>query len=349
MSVDYLKQIISGQDLSFEDARDMFQHIFNNGFTPVKVGAILAALACKGESVQEISAATTVMRYKMEKLQLPEGTSFKNRVIDVCGTGGDGKNSFNISTTVAFVVAAAGVNVAKHGNRAVSSYSGSSDVLTELGVNLEYNNEQAGKFLADIGLTFLFAPNFHKALKPIAPIRKDMGVRTIFNILGPLCNPAQVKYQLIGVYDKSLCLKICEVMRNTGSEEVCVVSSRDGLDELSVCDISYVAHLKGSKIYEYEVDPRVYFGNFHKMDELAGGDSKKNARALMNILSPNFAQDEDNAYRNAVILNSALALLIADYVEDLNSGVEMARHLIKSGKAREKMRQLVEITNDSIA
>ena len=329
-----LAKIVARQHLNQEEAERAFQIIMNGGATPAQISAILTAMRLNGESVAEIAGAATAMRAKMETINSPENT------LDVCGTGGDGSNSLNVSTAVAIVVAACGIPVAKHGNKSVSSSSGSADVLSKLGVNIQANKSASEESLKETNLCFLFAPLYHKAMRHVAPIRQELAIRTIFNLLGPLANPAKPTRQLMGVYDKDLLVQMAEVLRELGSKKAWVVCGSDGMDELTITGVSYVAELDNGKITQFEITPQDAGLELHEKDDIKGSQPDNNAKELGLLLA-----GKKSAYRDIVLLNSAASLLIADKVSDLKQGVELAKNAIDSGKAQEVLAELIRISN----
>lgn len=324
-----------GHHLSRIESARAFQIIMAGGATPAQMAALLVALHTKGESVGEIIGAAQVLRAKMEPFPTTGG------VIDVCGTGGDGKGMLNISTAVAIVVAACGVNVAKHGNKSVSSRSGSADVLSALGVNVQAEKPQAQKALAEAGITFLFAPQYHKAMRHIAPVRQELGIRTIFNLLGPLANPAKPQWQLMGVYDRSLLLPMAQAIGALGAERAWVVHGSDGSDELCSSGISHVAIWENNSVRMMEIAPEDARLPRHAPEALKGGKPEENARHLTQLLS-----GKQSAYRDTVLLNAAAALMIAAKATTLEQGASLAASAIDSGKASDTLSRLVTITNE---
>ncbi len=310
----------------------------NGGATPAQISAALLGLKTKGETVDEISGAVDALRHKMIKLNIPD--DLRKKAIDVCGTGGDNKGTYNISTAVAFVVAGCGIPVAKHGNKAVTSNSGSADVLTALGVNINITPEQAAETLQQAGIAFLLAPIYHKSFVHVAPVRIELGTRTIFNLLGPLLNPALVEKQVVGVYSKELVLPICQVLQNIGVTSAMVVHGADGMDEISICDKTYVAELSNGKIHEYEITPESLGLERAVIDKLIGGDEKQNAIALKNVLT-----GAQNEYRLAVLVNAAAALKVAGLATNLEEGMHMASESIDYKKANQALNKLVEVSN----
>ncbi len=325
-------------NLTREDSARLFQIIMKGGATPAQMAGALMSLKTKGETADEIAGAVDAMRMKMIKLEVAEDT--RKAAIDVCGTGGDGRGTPNISTAVALVAAGCGIPVAKHGNRAISSRAGSADVLNELGVNIELTPEQASETFKQTGIVFLFAPTYHRSFVQVAPIRKELGTRTIFNALGPLLNPAMVERQVIGVYSKALVLPICKVLQNIGAVSAMVVHGKDGMDEITTCDSTYVAELRNGKIDEYEITPESLGLERATHDKLAGGDARHNASALKDVLN-----GAENAYRDAVLANTAAALVVAGMATNLEEGISMAAASIKHGKANEALKNLVAVSN----
>jgi anthranilate phosphoribosyltransferase len=331
----YISLVTEGQNLSQDDAARAFQIIMSGGATPAQMAAFLTALKLKGETIEEITGAAMCLRAKMETVTAPEGA------IDVCGTGGDGKRTLNVSTAVALVVAACGVPVVKHGNKSVSSLSGSADVLTALGVNVQTAKERAEEALQDANICFMMAPLFHKAMRHVAPVRQELATRTIFNLLGPLVNPAKPRRQLMGVYDKALLVPMAKALQALGSEKAWVVHGNDGLDELTLYGVTYVAELKDGQISEFEVTPQdAGLSTPETADALQGGNATHNAHELNLLLS-----GKESPYRDIVLLNSAAALMVADKVTHLKAGTAKAAEAISSGKAKETLAKLMWSTN----
>ena len=334
----HIDTLVAGQDLNATDAEHAFQIIMNGGATPAQMAAFLVALRMKGETATELLAGARVMRAKMVVFNAPEGA------VDSCGTGGDAKGTLNVSTAVAIVVAACGVPVAKHGNRSVSSKSGSSDVLQALGVDV---NAPMGCLEAAINnpkcrIAFLMAPRFHTAARHVAPVRKEIGLRTIFNLLGPLCNPAQPKFQVIGVYDPKWLRPMAEVLKELGVEHAWVVHGADGLDELSTTGESHVVALNNGSISEFTVSPEDVDLPRTTLDKLIGGNAEFNARALSQLLD-----GATEPYRDIVLLNAASVLLVAGKVKDLKEGVALAVDAIDSGRAKEALALLVSYASEN--
>ncbi len=331
---DIVKLAADGQILSRAEITTAMQQMLNGDALPVQIATLLTALKMRGETPAEIAAAAEAMRAEATRISGPSDC------LDTCGTGGDGAQTYNISTAVAFVLAGCGVPVAKHGNKAVSSQSGSSDVLAELGVNLMAPMDTVKGCLDEIGIAFLFAQRHHPAVRHVAPVRTDMGVRTIFNLLGPLTNPARARYQLLGVYDHSLTGPVAEVLRKLGTLSAWVVHGSDGLDELTTTGPSYVSALSGGDIKHFEVSPADAGLGTDAPAAIKGGDVTHNAAALRALLG-----GKSSAYRNIVLLNSAAGLVVAGQAQNLEDGAQIAAKAIDTGSALKKLEQLVERTN----
>ncbi|MGC8720434.1 MAG: anthranilate phosphoribosyltransferase [Thermodesulforhabdaceae bacterium] len=330
-----LKKIISRENLSEEMIVQLMDELFDGKLTEAQIGAFMAALATKGETAEELSGAARAMRTRARKLQVVAPT-----VVDTCGTGGDGAHTFNISTTTAFVVAGCGVTVAKHGNRSVSSSCGSADVLEALGVKLDVPPEIVEEAIHEIGIGFLFAPLYHGAMKHAAKPRRELGVRSIFNMLGPLTNPAGAHCQLIGVYAPELTEMFAHALHNLGARRAFIVHGHDGLDEISVCAPTRVTELKDGVIKTYDIYPEHYFGERADEGSLAGGTPAENAAILRSILDGS----EQGPKRNVVLLNSAFALMAAGKAQTVKEGLQMAQQSIDSGAALAKLNALIEFT-----
>ncbi|MEM8743682.1 MAG: anthranilate phosphoribosyltransferase [Pseudomonadota bacterium] len=330
----FVAKTAEGQPLSAEEAADAFAIMMSGDATPAQMGAFLMALRLRGESVDEITGAARTMRAKAATVAAPEGS------VDTCGTGGDAKGTYNISTCAAFVAAGAGVPVAKHGNKSVSSKSGSADVLAALGVNLDVGPDVVASAIKEAGVGFMFAPKHHAAMKHVGPVRAELGMRTIFNILGPLANPAGTKHQVIGVYSRDWLVPLAEVLRNLGSDRVWVVHGSDGLDELTTTGVTYVAELKDGTVTTFEVTPEDAGVAVSKAEDLVGGEADENAEAVKDLLN-----GKPSAFRDIVILNAAAALLVAGKAKDLADGAELAANAIDTGSARKALDELVRITN----
>ena len=330
-----LIRLAEGERLDRATAGKAFDIIMSGKADGVEIAAFLMALRVRGETVGEIAGGVDAMRDHASRIDAPDG------VVDTCGTGGDGLDTVNISTTAALVAAAAGVPVAKHGNRSVSSKSGSSDVLMALGARLEQPLERVSDALREFGFTFLYAPAHHSAMRHAAPVRKALGVRTIFNLLGPLANPAGATRQVIGVYSAHLLQPMAEVLRELGADHVWVVHGRDGMDELSVSEASDVVVLKDDDISDLVVTPEQVGLMRHGPDALAGGSAEDNARDLRDVLD-----GEAGAYRDAVLMNAGAALVVGGRAEELSDGVQLAAHAIDSGKARDLLDRWIAFTQD---
>lgn len=338
----YIATLGEGTPLSAEESARVFQIILSGGATTAQIGAILMGMKCCVETADEIVGAAQALLKKATLFDV--GEECAPYIVDTCGTGGDKKGSYNISTTVAVVVASCGVPVVKHGNKAISSKSGSSDILSALGVNIDTDIDLTKRALEEAGICFLMAPRYHSAMRHVAPVRQELGTRTIFNLLGPLINPARPKRQVVGVYDSTLVEPIAQVLKALGSEHAWVVHGLDGMDELTVMGQSVVAELKDGEIRSFTFDPREYGIEFPEEDDaLKGGDAYENAAAFRRVL-----KGEQNAYRDAVLVNSAAALLVAGKVMTIEAGIAMAREHIDEGKALDTLQALVAVTNDTI-
>lgn len=332
----YIKQVEGGDHLSIEEAEYAFKLLLQGKIDHAQIEALLLALNKKSESTFEIIGAARALHDHALKIKAPLDA------IDVCGTGGDNLCTLNISTAVAFVVAGHGIPVAKHGNKAVSSKSGSADVLIQLGVKVDADTALVEKSLSEANLCFMMAPKFHTAMRHVAPVRAKMKVRTIFNLLGPLCNPAAVKHQLMGVYDEKGLKPMVGVLQALGSESAWVVHGSDGLDELTTTGASYVAALKDNKITEFEITPEDAGLPRATIADLKGGDSAYNAERLKSLL-----EGKKDAYRDIVLLNAAAALIVAGKADNLKQAVAIAAEAIDKGKAKAVLDNLIRITNSS--
>ena len=321
------------------DLKEKFEQLFNNKLSQNEARDFLITLYNKGESAKEIADAATVMR--KYSIKLPISTDLESKIIDNCGTGGDKTGSFNISTTVSFILASCGCYVAKHGNRSITSKSGSADMLDALGFNLNLTIEDEAKLLEETGFTFMFAQNHHPAMKYIMPIRKTIPHRTIFNILGPLSNPAGVKKQLIGVFDKDYVLKIAKALVELNTTRAMVVSSADGMDEISISDVTYCAFVERGSVHQFTLDPREYGFDLYDKSEILGSDAKENAKITRAILDGSIT----GAKRDIVVLNTAVALLVDGKVNSTEEGIVMANDAINSNKAIEKLEQIIKVSN----
>ena len=329
-----LDLIISGQDLSFEAMRAVMQQVMSGELTPVQISALLVALRIKGETVNEIAAAATVMREISTKVIIQDAT----HLIDTCGTGGDGIQTFNVSTVSAFVAAAAGAKVAKHGGRSVSSKCGSADVLEALGIQLNLTPEQVADCVNKIGVGFMFAPNHHSAMKHAAAVRRELGVRTLFNLLGPLTNPANAKRQLIGVFSKELTLKLAYVLQALGSLHVLVVCGADGMDEISFSGDTFVAELKDGAVSQYTLNPAQFDLPLHDLASIQVQNAEASKTKILQVLA-----GELIPARDIVLLNAGAAIYVAGIVDSLQAGVKKAAQVIDNGLALTKLNALKSI------
>ena len=318
--------IAATSPLTGAEAEAAFGALFEGAATPAQIGGLLMALRVRGETVDEIAAATRAMRARMNRIKAPQDA------MDIVGTGGDGKGTLNISTATAFVVAGAGVPVAKHGNRNLSSKSGSADALTHLGLNVMATPELAEEALARTGICFMMAPMHHPAMRHVGPARAELGTRTVFNLLGPMTNPGGVRRQLTGTFDRIWNRPMAETLRELGSESVWIVHGSDGTDEISIAGPTWIAALKDGEITEFEISTEDAGLPVHSFDAILGGDPAQNAAALRALLA-----GETGAYRDAVLLNSAAALLIAGKAANLAEGAEIAAEAIDSGAAQAKL------------
>jgi anthranilate phosphoribosyltransferase len=334
MIVAAISKLVELQNLTEEEAAQAMRQIMEGGATPAQIAAFLTGLRIKGETIEEITGCARVMREKATPIRAP----YPN-VIDTCGTGGDGAQTFNISTTAAFVVAGAGVPVAKHGNRAISSRCGSADLLQALGVTIELSPEMTEQCLAEVGLTFLFAPLFHSAMKNAIGPRREIGVRTIFNILGPLTNPAGAKHQILGVSRQELAEPMARVLGNLGSARAFVVHGADGLDEITTTGETHITVLDEGDISPTVISPEQFGLRRAPLGALGGGDAQQNAAISLAVL-----EGKQGPHRDVVLLNAAAALAVAGTVPDLQAGLRMAARVIDSGAALEKLRRLQRFT-----
>lgn len=330
----FITKLAEGESLAADEAAEAFAIMMEGDATPAQMGAFLMALRVRGETVEEITGAAKAMRAMATDVVAPDGS------VDTCGTGGDAKGTYNISTCAAFVVAGAGVPVAKHGNKSVSSKSGSADVLAALGVNLDVGPDVVAKAIQEAGVGFMFAPKHHSAMRHVAPVRGELGIRTIFNLLGPLANPAGAKHQVIGVFSRDWIVPIAETAGKLGSVHVWVVHGSDGLDELTTTGPTHVAELKDGSVNTFEVTPADAGLNEASPQDLAGGDADENAEAIRQVLS-----GAPSAFRDIVVLNAAAALIVADKASNLSEGAKLAQESIDSGSAKKALENLVATTN----
>ena len=323
-----LEALIAGQDLSHNDMLSIMQQVMHGELTPAQIAGFLIALRIKGETVDEITAAATVMRTLSTKVTIATNT----HLIDTCGTGGDGIQTFNVSTVSAFVAAAAGAKVAKHGGRSVSSNCGSADVLEALGVNVNLTPEQVADCVNTIGIGFMFAPNHHSAMKHSAPVRRELGVRTLFNLLGPLTNPANAKRQVMGVFRQDLTLTLAKVLQNLGSEHVLVVHGADGMDEISFTGDTAVAELKNGEIRQYNVNPAQFGFGLHDLSSIQIQNAEQSKAMMLAVLN-----GEKGPAREIVLMNAGAAIYVSDMAESLQAGVNLAGVVIDNGQALAKL------------
>lgn len=330
-----IEQAVNKMDLREGEMMAAMEEIMEGNATPAQIGALITALRMKGETVEEVTGAARIMRQKATHVNACAAT-----IMDTCGTGGDRLNTFNISTTAAFVVAAAGITVAKHGNRAVSSACGSADVLEALGINVSACQEIVEECIQQTGIGFLFAPKLHSAMKYAIGPRREIGIRTIFNMLGPLTNPASATAQLLGVYDPKLTEMFAGVLKNMGTKRAFVVHGSDGLDEVTVSGETRVAELKDGIIRTYNINPIDYFGKTYPLEAIRGGDPAFNARITKDVLT-----GKTGACRDVVIINAALAIVAGEKAADIKEGITIAADCIDSGAAIRKLQALIEHSN----
>ena len=322
------------EDLTYDEAYRTMDEIMSGAASEVQMSSYLTAMAMKGETIDEITASAEAMRNHCIRLLNDVDA------LEIVGTGGDGSNTFNISTTSSIVISAAGVPVAKHGNRSASSKCGAADVLEELGVNIQIEPDKSLQCLKENNICFLFAQNYHIAMKYVASVRRELGIRTIFNILGPLTNPAGATMQVLGVYDKELVEPLAKVLNNLGVKSALSVYGIDGMDEISVSDKTCVCEIKDGETKSYEIDPSEFGFEKCSIEDLVGGDPKENARITLDIL-----KGQKGPKRNAVVLNSAAGLYAAGAAESIGDGVKIAEDMIDSGKALQQLENFIEFTN----
>lgn len=334
MIVNAIKKVVEGQDLTREECYGAMDDIMGGRSTPAQIASFITALRLKGETVEEIAACAQVMRDRVVRIRA-EGPD----LVDTCGTGGDGARTFNISTTAAFVAAGAGISVAKHGNRSVSSQSGSADLFAALGVNIQAGIPVVERCLRDVGIAFLFAPLLHGAMKHAIGPRREIGIRTVFNILGPLTNPAGAPCQVIGVYEEALTETLCDVLRTLGSRTAYVVHGHDGLDEITLTGKTRVSELKGGRIWTFDLDPVEYGFRYCNPKDLRGGDAGANAEITLSIL-----RGDKGPKRDITLLNAAAAIYVAGRAGSLKEALPRAAESIDSGRAMEKLDALKRAT-----
>jgi anthranilate phosphoribosyltransferase len=327
-------KVATGATLTREEAAGAFDRMMSGEATPSQMGGLLMGLRMRGETVDEITGAVTTMRAKMLKVTAPAGA------IDVVGTGGDASGSYNISTCAAFIVAGAGIPVAKHGNRALSSRSGAADVLGALGVKIDLGPEQISRCIDEAGIGFMFAPAHHPAMKHVGPTRIELGTRTIFNLLGPLSNPAGVKRQMVGVFSRQWVEPLANVLKNLGSERAYVVHGSDGLDEITTSGPTSVAALENGKVTAFEIKPEDFGIKKSKPEDLKGADAEANAAALMDVL-----RGKKGPFRDVAILNAAAAIVVAGKAKDLKDGIAVAAKSVDSAEAGSRLDRLIAVSN----
>ena len=331
-----IKKVVAGQNLDREAMHEVFGYVMDGKASDVQKSAFLIALRMKGETAEEITGAALAMRERVTPLD----TNGAN-VIDTCGTGGDGRGTFNISTVAALVAAGAGAMVAKHGNRAVSSSCGSADLLTELGVTVDLDAPRMSEVLRRTGISFLFAPKLHPAMGAVAAVRRELGVRTIFNVLGPLTNPAFARRQVVGVYADHLVELLARVLLALGADHAIVVHSRDGLDEISVSAPTHVCEVCYGEVRSFEVTPEEIGIRRHPIESIAGGDTKRNARIARTVL-----EGEDGPRADVVAANAGAALYVSGAVPTIRDGVALAQEAIRNGRAMQKLEQLISVSRE---
>ena len=332
---DALQSLIDRKDFTHEQMLAVMRQVMSGELTPVQIASLLVGLRMKGETVDEISAAAEVMRELSSKVSVKDGA----HLIDTCGTGGDGIQTFNVSTVSAFVAAAAGARVAKHGGRSVSSTCGSADVLEALGMNVNLTPAQVAKCVDEIGIGFMFAPNHHSAMRHAAPVRRELGVRTLFNLLGPLTNPAGAKRQVMGVFHRDLTGLLARVLQRLGSEHVLVVHGADGMDEISFAGDTYVAELKDGQVKEYVLNPQQFGLPLHDVQSIRVQNAEQSSQIALAVLG-----GETGPARDIVLLNAGAAIYVAGLVANLTAGIACASRVIDSGDAKNKLQQLIVLS-----
>lgn len=332
---DALQRLLDSNDLAHGEMLDVMHQVMGGELTPAQIAALLVALRIKGETVDEIAAAAEVMRELATRVTIRDD----EHLIDTCGTGGDGIHTFNVSTVSAFVAAAAGAKVAKHGGRSVSSACGSADVLETLGINVNLTPDQVARCVNEIGIGFMFAPNHHSAMRHAAPVRRELGVRTLFNLLGPLTNPAGAKRQIMGVFHRDLTGVLARVLQRLGSQHVMVVHGADGMDEISFSGDTYVAELKNGRINEYVLNPRQFSLDLHEVKSIRVQDAAQSAVMVKSVLA-----GEKIPARDIVLLNAGAAIYISGLVDNMQQGIEHAAQILDNGAAQAKLEQLLNLS-----
>lgn len=348
MIKEFISKVVRGDDLTEIEMEKAMDEIMSGTATPAQIGSFITALRLKGESVDEIAGAARAMRAKATKIcgnnhivniDRDEINIEDETILDIVGTGGDGTRTFNVSTTTAFVAAGGGIKVAKHGNRAVSSICGSADVIENLGVDLDLTSTDVERCINEVGIGFLYAPIFHGAMKYAAGPRREIGIRSIFNLLGPVTNPAGASVQVLGVYEPSLTDKMAHVLKRLGTKEAFVVCGEGTFDEISICGPTRVSHLKDNSIHTFQMTPEVYGFKRAALEEIVGGDAKENARIIRNILD-----GEKGPKREMVLLNASAAFMTTGLCDNFRDGIEIAMDSIDSGKACKKLDKMIEFT-----
>ena len=348
MIKEFISKVVRGDDLTEIEMEKAMDEIMSGTATPAQIGSFITALRLKGESVDEIAGAAKAMRAKATKIcgnnhivniDRDEINIEDETILDIVGTGGDGTRTFNVSTTTAFVAAGGGIKVAKHGNRAVSSICGSADVIENLGVDLDLTSTDVERCINEVGIGFLYAPIFHGAMKYAAGPRREIGIRSIFNLLGPVTNPAGASVQVLGVYEPSLTDKMAHVLKRLGTKEAFVVCGEGTFDEISICGPTRVSHLKDNSIHTFQMTPEVYGFKRAALEEIVGGDAKENARIIRNILD-----GEKGPKREMVLLNASAAFMTTGLCDNFRDGIEIAMDSIDSGKACKKLDKMIEFT-----
>lgn len=337
MFEDYLKKVVNGEDLEYLQSYECMHEIMRGEVSHERIAGLLTALKMKGETVDEIYAFAKVMRENAIRV---DGSKFEI-LVDTCGTGGDGTNTFNISTTAMFVAAASGVHIAKHGNKSITSKSGAADVLERLGAKIFIENKKVFDCVEKSNVGFMFAPGYHLSMKNVAPVRKELPFRTVFNILGPLSNPAGANVQLMGVFDRKLVIKMASVLNKLGVKRAMVVHGSDGMDEITLTGNTYVAELNNGDIREYEIDPRNFGFDLCKVEDLTGGEPADNAKILLDVLN-----GEKGSRRDIVLLNAGATIYLAGISKNLESGVEMAKETLDSKKALDTLQKFIKCSNE---
>ncbi len=348
MIKEFISKVVRGDDLTEIEMEKAMDEIMSGTATPAQIGSFITALRLKGETVDEITGAARAMRAKATKIcgnnhivniDRDEINIEDETILDIVGTGGDGTRTFNVSTTTAFVAAGGGIKVAKHGNRAVSSICGSADVIENLGVDLDLTSTDVERCINEVGIGFLYAPIFHGAMKYAAGPRREIGIRTIFNLLGPVTNPAGASVQVLGVYELGLTDKMAHVLKRLGTKEAFVVCGEGTFDEISICGPTRVSHLKDDSVHTFQMTPEAYGFKRAALEEIVGGDAKENARIIRNILD-----GEKGPKREMVLLNASAAFMAAGLCDNFRDGIEIAMDSIDSGKAHKKLDKMIEFT-----